>query len=81
MSIDNLSQLKALNLFGMATALAEIQAEAPRLTLTPDGYLHRLINAEISYRQDRSLRYQLSAAKFPIHRDLVGFVWQESPLP
>jgi len=81
MSIDNLSQLKALNLFGMAMALAEIQAEAPRLALTPDVYLHRLIDAEIAYRQARSLRYQLSAAKFPIHRDLVGFAWQESPLP
>jgi len=67
MSIDNLSELKALNLFGMATALAEIQAEAPRLALTPDGYLHRLIDAEIAYRQARSLCYQLSAAKFPIH--------------
>ena len=50
MSIDNLSQLKALNLFGMAMALAEIQAEAPRLTLTPDAYLRRLIDAEIVYR-------------------------------
>ena len=29
MSIDNLTQLKALKLFGMATALAEIRAEAP----------------------------------------------------
>ena len=46
MSIENLSELKALNLFGMSTALAEIQAEAPRLALTPDGYLHRLIDAE-----------------------------------
>lgn len=81
MSIDNLSQLKALKLFGMATALAEIQAEASRLTLTPDSCLHRLIDAEIADRQARSLRYQLSAAKFPIHRDMVGFVWQESPLP
>lgn len=81
MPTDNLSHLKALNLFGMATALAEIQAEAPRLALTPDGYLHRLIDAEIAYRQVRSLRYQIQAAKFPIHRDLVGFVWQESPLP
>ncbi len=80
MSIDNLSQLKTLNLFGMATALAEIQSEAARLALTPDGYLQRLIDAETAYRQARSLRYQLSAAKFPIHRDLVGFVWQESPL-
>ena len=40
MSIDNLSQLKALKLFGMATALAEIRAETPRLTLTPDGCLN-----------------------------------------
>jgi len=81
MSINNLSQLKALNLFGMATALAEIQAEFPRLSLTPEGYLHRLIDAEIIDRQARTLRYQLNAAKFPIHRDRVGFVWQESPLP
>lgn len=80
MSIDNLSQLKALKLFGMATALAEIQAEASRHTLTPDGCLHRLIDAELADRQARSLRYQLSAAKFPIHRDLVGFEWQESPV-
>jgi len=81
MSIDNLSQLKALKLFGMATALAEIRAETPRLTLTPDGCLNRLIDAELADRQARSLRYQLSAAKFPIHRDMVAFEWQESPLP
>lgn len=80
MSIDNLSQLKALKLFGMATALAEIQAEASRQTLTPDSCLHRLIDAELADRQARSLRYQLSAAKFPIHRDMVGFEWQQSPV-
>ena len=80
MSIDNLSQLKALKLFGMATALAEIQAEASRHTLTPDSCLHRLIDAELADRQARSLRYQLSAAKFPIHRDMVGFEWQQSPV-
>lgn len=82
MSIDDLeAQLKALNLFGMATALAEIRAESPPLTLTPDTCLHRLIVAEIAARHARSLRYQLTIAKFPIHRDLVGFDWQESPLP
>ena len=80
MSIDNLSQLKALKLFGMATALAEIRAETPRLALTPDGCLHRLIDAELADRQARSLRYQLGAAKFPVHRDMVGFEWQESPV-
>jgi DNA replication protein DnaC len=80
MSIDNLSQLKALKLFGMATAQAEIQAEASRQTLTPDAWLHRLIDAELADRQARSLRYQLGAAKFPIHRDMSGFEWQESPV-
>lgn len=82
MSIENLgAQLKALNLFGMATALAEIQAESPRRALTPEGCLQRLIAAEIAARNARSLRYQLTVAKFPIHRDLLGFVWEESPLP
>jgi DNA replication protein DnaC len=82
MPIENLvAQLKALSLFGMATALAEIQAESPRRALTPEGCLQRLIAAEIAARQARSLRYQLTAAKFPIHRDLLGFVWEESPLP
>ncbi len=82
MSIDSLAaQLKAPDLFGMATALAEIRAESPRLTLMPDACLHRLIDAEIAARYARSLRYQLTTAKFPIHRDLVGFVWQASPLP
>jgi len=82
MSIENLvAQLKALSLFGMATALAEIQAESPRRALTPEGCLQRLIAAEIAARSARSLRYQLTVAKFPIHRDLLGFVWEESPLP
>jgi hypothetical protein len=35
LSIDILSQLKALNLFGMATALAELQAALLRKSLTP----------------------------------------------
>jgi DNA replication protein DnaC len=82
MSIDDLvAQLKSLSLFGMATALAEIRAESPQLTLTPETCLHRLLEAEIAARYARSLRYQLTAAKFPIHRDLVGFKWKESPLP
>ena len=28
----------------------------------------------------RSLRYQLTTAKFPIHRDFVDFQWDETPL-
>jgi DNA replication protein DnaC len=31
-------------------------------------------------RQLKSLRYQLKAARFPIHRDLLGIDWKETPL-
>jgi len=74
------SRLQALKLYGMAEAWRELQAEAPRQTLSPEGVLLRLLDAEQADRQARSLTYQLKAARFPVHRDLGRFDWQESPL-
>jgi len=79
--IDRVSQLKSLQLYGMAVAWGELQAEKPRQPPAPEAWLDRLIEAEGNDRQMRSLRYQLKAAKFPIHRDLTGFDWAETPLP
>ncbi len=42
--------------------------------------MSQLVNAEVTDRQSRSLKYQLKVAKFPIHRDLVDFKWGETPL-
>lgn len=81
MSIDRAVQLKAMHLYGMATAWAEWLAEGPRKPMQPEACLDRLIEAERVDRQARSLRYQLKAARFPIHRDLTGFDWAETPLP
>jgi DNA replication protein DnaC len=81
MSINLLSQLKALKLHGMADAWAEMQAESHNPTKTsPEEMLRRLLQVEIADRQARSLRYQLTTAKFPIHRDFVDFQWDETPL-
>lgn len=80
MSIDRQSQLKALQLYGMAAAWSELQAEAPRQPPRPEIWLDRLIEAEQADRQARSLRYQIKAARFPIHRDLTQFEWTETPL-
>jgi DNA replication protein DnaC len=80
MSIDRLAQLKALHLCGMATAWAEWQAETCQQPVIPEVWLDRLIAAELADRQARSLRYQLTSARFPIHRDLIGFDWAETPL-
>jgi len=80
MSIDRLAQLKAMHLYGMAAAWAEHQAEAPSRPAMPEVMLDKLIEAEQADRQARSLRYQLGAARFPVHRDLAGFDWAETPL-
>ncbi len=81
MSIDRLAQLKSLHLYGMATAWGELLAEGRRQPMQPEAWLDRLIEAEQTDRQVRSLRYQLKAARFPIHRDLTGIDWAETPLP
>jgi DNA replication protein DnaC len=80
MSIDHATNLKALHLYGMATAWSELQAEKPKQTHRPESWMERLIVAEQTDRQLKSLRYQLKAARFPIHRDLLGIEWAETPL-
>jgi DNA replication protein DnaC len=42
--------------------------------------MERLIAAEQTDRQLKSLRYQFKSACFPIHRDLFGIDWAETPL-
>lgn len=80
MSIDYATNLKALQLYGMATAWGELQAEKPKQVHRPEVWMERLIAAEQTDRQLKSLRYQIKAARFPIHRDLTGIDWTETPL-
>lgn len=82
MSIDRTASLKSLHLYGMAAAWSEWQAEyaIQQKPVMPEVWLDRLIKAEQVDRQARSLSYQLKAARFPIHRDLIQFEWHETPL-
>lgn len=80
MSIDHATSLKALQLYGMASAWSELQAEKPKQAHRPESWMERLLAAEQTDRQMKSLRYQLKAARFPIHRDLLGIEWTETPL-
>jgi len=81
LGLARLAPLNALHLYGMATAWSELLAEGPRRPVQPEAWLDRLIEAELADRQVRSLRYQLKAARFPVHRDLTGIDWAETPLP
>lgn len=78
MSIDSVAQLKTMHLFGMAAVWHEWQTEYgfQQKPVMPEVWLDRLIEAEQADRQARSLNYQLKAACFPIHRDLMSFDWK-----
>ena len=70
--------LKALRLQGMALAATDILAAKN----SPDfatGLL-QMIEAEVTAREVRSMRYQLKAAKFPHHKDFVTFDYSASAL-
>lgn len=77
---EAIQALRAMSLYGMAAALAELNAERPRTPPSPEIWLQRLIQAEQVDRQTRSLKYQLRVAKFPMHRDFTAFDWKESRL-
>lgn len=81
MFTDLVTQLKTLQLYGMAEAFAEYQAEKKsRSPLSGEELLRLLIQDETADRQARSLRYQLRVARFPIHRDFIDFNWDETVL-
>jgi DNA replication protein DnaC len=80
MLTDQVAHLKALHLYGMAQRLTELGAEQQRHPPTPAYWLQQLIEAEQVDRQARTVRYQLKAARFPLHRDLATFDFHASPL-
>ena len=74
-------QFKALRLYGMAQAFAELQQNSSSAwTEQTEAILRPLLQAEMTDRGLRSIRYQMNAARFPVHRDLAGFVFEHSPL-
>ena len=75
---DLIAQLKALHLYGMAQALTDLAADPAAPAQPPTHWVKQLIEAERADRQARTLRYQMKAARFPLHRDLAAFDFQES---
>ena len=67
-------ELKALRLYGMVDAWSDIMASGTLATVESSKWLiEHLLDAEHTDRAMRSMRYQIQAAKFPVHRDLAGF--------
>lgn len=70
---DITTELKALRLHGMAGAWVDLKAQGGLGVDTASWLIEHLLQAEHTDRALRSISHQLSAAKFPVHRDLAGF--------
>jgi DNA replication protein DnaC len=78
MSNDVVTTLKGLSLHGMAGAWPEVLGTARMKSLDHEALMHQLLKAESAYRDVRSMAYQMRAARFPAHRDLTGFAFDEA---
>jgi DNA replication protein DnaC len=77
---DIAAALKALKLHGMAASYAELAGQNLACVESAEWLLRQLVEAETTDRALRSIRYQLDAARFPVHRDLAGFDFEQSPV-
>ena len=68
-----LNALRELHLDGMRTAYDEILAAGQKHGYTPEKMLLSLLEAEVSERAVRSLRYRLNQAKFPIQKEIEQY--------
>ncbi len=69
-----------LKLYGMKAAFDEIMATAVKRQHEPQRIVGDLLNAEISEKQARSIKYQLTIAKLPLAKDLDDFQFENTPI-
>jgi DNA replication protein DnaC len=69
-----------LKLFGMKAAFDEVMATAVKRQHEPQRIVGDLLKAEISEKQARSIKYQLTIAKLPLAKDLDDFQFEATPI-
>ena len=62
-----------LKLYGMRSAYDEIMGTALKRQHEPPRIVGDLLSAEVSEKQARSIRYQLTAARLPLAKDIEDF--------
>ena len=79
---DIAAELKDLRLHGMAGAWSELTPRGGQQTdagvQTSRWLIEHLLQAEHTQRAMASVRHQMKAARFPLHRDLAGFDFEAS---
>ena len=75
-----LDMMGALKLFGMRGAYDETLATAIKRKHEPQRLVGDLLKAEISEKQARSIRYQMTIAKLPLAKDVDDFAFEGTPI-
>ena len=75
-----LTAMGGLKLFGMKAAYDEIVATAVKRQHEPQRIIGDLLTAELSEKQARSMRYQLTVAKLPFAKEIEEFVFADTPV-
>ena len=79
-STEVITQLRSLKLFGMAAAYEEVLNASIRERKSMAQFLSDLCSTEAEERSVRSMRYQMSIARFPVSRSLDTFVFDDTPI-
>src|ERR1700727_2619733 len=75
-----LDMMSALKLYGMKGAYDETLATAIKRKHEPQRLVGDLLKAEISEKQARSIRYQMTIAKLPLAKDADDFAFKGTPI-
>lgn len=75
-----LTAMAELKLYGMKAAFDEIIGTAVKRQHEPIRIVGDLLTAEISEKQARSIRYQISIAKLPLAKDVDDFAFDGTPI-
>ena len=72
--------MSELKLYGMKTAYDEIISTAVKRQHEPQRIVGDLLTAEITEKQARSIRYQITIAKLPLAKDVDDFKFANTPI-
>jgi len=75
-----LSTMSELKLYGMKAAYDEIIGTAVKRQHQPQRIVGDLLTAEITEKQARSIRYQITIAKLPLAKDIDDFKFGGTPI-
>jgi DNA replication protein DnaC len=75
-----LATMAVLKLYGMKAAFDEIITTAVKRQHEPQHVVGDLLTAEISEKQARSIRYQITIAKLPLAKEIDEFTFDDTPI-